>query len=73
MPLTQLYISEYCKLDRYENGMAIGTFAVPVELCDEIMSMASSIINGARILKMKSRMLAASAGTPITRFGTLNK
>ena len=54
-----LFITEYCRLDRVENGMAIGTFSVPVELCDEIMHMATSVLNGARILKMKSRMLVA--------------
>jgi len=68
-----LFITEYCKLDRVENGMAIGTFSVPVELCDEIMHMASSVINGARILKMKSRMLAIHQEQSISRQGVKNK
>jgi hypothetical protein len=69
----ELYISEYCKLTKIENGNAIGTFCVPVDLCDEVMSMASSILNGTRLLKMKSRGLAAASGQPIARFGVKNK
>jgi hypothetical protein len=68
-----LFITEHCKLDRVENGMAIGTFSIPVELFDEVMSIASSLLHGARIIKMKSRMLAVHSGQPIARFGVKNK
>jgi hypothetical protein len=72
-----LYVTEYCKLDKVENGMASGTFCVPVELCDEIMLIASSLINGTRILKMKSKMLSAQAkgesAANLHQKGTKNK
>jgi hypothetical protein len=56
-----LYITEYCKTERVENGFAIGTFRVPIEIYDEVMSLACTMLNSARVLKIKSTALAAEA------------
>jgi len=65
-----LYITEYCKIVSVENGVATGTFAVPVDLLDEIMDLSTHMLNAARVLKMKSRAVTIQS---IPRSGVKNK
>jgi hypothetical protein len=69
----EFFITEYCKVERVEDGVAVVSVRVPVELLDDVMDLTTHVLNGARILKMKSRMVAASACQPLARFGVKNK
>lgn len=68
-----LYITEYCKVTGFKDGLATGTFAIPAELLDELMLLASTLLNATRILKIKAETQKAESRLSIARTGARNK
>ena len=69
----EFFVTDYCTVDRVENGFAVGTFRVPVDIIDEVMEVSYHTLNSARTLKNKIRSRAAEAKQPLSRFGVKNK
>jgi hypothetical protein len=69
----EIFITEYCKVERVEGGIAFGTFNIPVDVFDDVLSLVDHIGHASRVLKVKSRVAAAEIKQPISRFGSKNK
>lgn len=69
----QLFITEYVKVLSVENGIASGTFDVPADLLDELMFLASAMLNASRVLKMKTLARSSESKLVLSCLGGKNK
>lgn len=67
------YVTEHCKVLQVKDGIATGTFAIPVELLDEIMTLSSTMLYAARVLKIKSIGVASDMRHKISCLEVKNK
>lgn len=69
----EFFVTEYCKVESVEDGVAVVSVRVPVELLDDVVVLATHILHAAKVLKIKARSVSASSLRPLARIRLKNK